>query len=123
MMLRRILLYLMAALYILAGCNHFLNEDMYLRIMPYYLPWHLPLVYISGACEILLGLMLLLPATRSIAAWLLVLLLLAVFLANIQMAVNFHAEQNPFLWLAIVRLPLQLLLLYWAWLYTRPGKR
>lgn len=119
MMLRNFFLYLMAVVYILAGCNHFLNEDTYLRIMPHYLPWHLPLVYISGACEVLLGLLLLFPATRSTAAWLLIFLLMAVFPANIQMAVNFYKAQNTLLWVAVIRLPLQLLLIYWAWLYTR----
>lgn len=109
----------MAILYILAGCNHFRNPEMYLRIMPPYMPAHLPLVYISGVCEVLCGVLLLLPATRVAGAWLTIALLVAVFPANVQMAVLFCREQHPYLWLALLRLPLQALLIGWAWLYTR----
>ena len=87
--------------------------------MPPYLPWHLELVYISGLAEIGLGALLLLPRTTVNAAWGLVALLIAVFPANVHMTM--HAELYPFasplfLWL---RLPLQGLLIAWAYSYTR----
>lgn len=112
-------LYLMAIAYMLAGFNHFRNPRMYLRIMPSYLPWHQPSVLISGVLEILLGILLVFPATRVMAAWCLILLLIAVFPANIQMALNFYHKKSPYLWIAIARLPLQPLLIWWAWLYTK----
>jgi uncharacterized membrane protein len=57
-------------------------------------------------------------ATRSIAAWLIIALLIAIFPANIQMSINFKRKNNPYFWITIVRLPLQLLLIWWAWLYA-----
>ncbi len=63
------LLWLMGALYIAAGIYHFVDPAFYVKIMPPYLPWHLELVYLSGVAEILLGALVLIPATRSLAAW------------------------------------------------------
>jgi uncharacterized membrane protein len=117
--MKDLLLYLMSLMYFAAGIYHFVNPKMYLRIMPSYLPFHLPLVYISGVCEILVAILLIPESTRSLGAWLTIALLVAVFPANIQMAVNFWQKKHPGLWMAVVRLPLQLLLIYWAWIYTR----
>jgi len=108
-----------ALFFIVAGANHFLNPDLYLKIMPPYLPWHYALVLISGAAEVALGVLLLVPRLQQLAAWGSVALLIAVFPANIHMAM--HPEMYPdipvfALWL---RLPLQALLVYWALLYTR----
>jgi uncharacterized membrane protein len=116
---KKISLYLMALLYVAAGINHFLNPKIYLGIMPPFLPQPLLLVYISGLFEVLLGLLLLVPATRTLAAWGIIVLLLAVFPANIQMAVNYLQTENPRLWLALLRLPLQGMLIWWAWQFTR----
>ncbi len=93
--MKLILLYVMAVLYLAAGVYHFVNPKMYQRIMPTYLPWHTPLVYISGVCEILFALLLIPESTRAIAAWLIIVLLIAVFPANIQMAVSFWAKAAP----------------------------
>jgi uncharacterized membrane protein len=112
-------LYLMAIAYLLAGLNHFRNPKMYMKIMPPYLPWHTELVLISGVLEILFGALLLFPATRVIGAWCIILLLIAIFPANIQMAISFYQKKSPYLWMAIARLPLQPLLIWWAWLYTK----
>jgi uncharacterized membrane protein len=103
--------------FVAAGCNHFLHAPLYVRIMPGYLPWPLALVYISGLCEIGLG-ALLLTRWRSLAAWGLLALLIAVFPANIQMALHpgLYPEFAPaLLW---ARLPLQPLLMAWAYAYT-----
>ena len=113
-----IALYTMSLFYILAGIYHFVRPKFYMKIMPPWLPSHLQLVYISGACEIILGLLLFPVATRSIAAWGIIALLIAIFPANIQMMLNFRRKNNPYLWATIVRLPLQLLLIWWAWRYT-----
>ena len=105
--------------FILAGINHFLNTEFYLKIMPTYLPFHLFLVYLSGVFEIILGALFLIPKFSRLAAWGLILLLIAVFPANIFMAMNteLFPEFNPLLiWL---RLPLQFLLIFWIYQYTK----
>jgi uncharacterized membrane protein len=113
-----ILLYFMSLLYFAAGIYHFVNPKMYMKIMPSYIPFHLPLVYISGLCEIIVAILLIPESTRSLGAWLTIALLTAVFPANIQMLINFRKKQHPGLWVAVVRLPFQFLLIYWAWTYT-----
>ena len=98
-----------------AGANHFINPAPYVAMMPGALPAPLALVYISGVAEILGGLGLILPATRKLAAWGLIALFVAVFPANVNMAVNserFRRFPPALLWL---RLPLQALLIAWAW--------
>ena len=105
-----------------AGINHFLRIGFYLRMMPTYLPLHLESVQISGVAEIVLGVLLLVPRTSSAAAWGLIALLVAVFPANLQMA--FHPETFPEFGLAglWLRLPLQAVLIAWAWWYTRRNR-
>src|SRR5215210_1345810 len=105
---KTILKYLLCVFFVLAGLNHFVNPAFYLKIMPPYLPLHHFLVYLSGFFEIVLGLLILIPGwTRRCAAWGLVVLLIAVFPANLHMALNpqLYPQLNPIaLWL---RLPLQ----------------
>ena len=106
---------------IFAGAMHFVAPKAYARIVPKFLPAPLALVYVSGVFEILGGAGLLVPATRVFAAWGLVALFVAVFPANVNMAVNgIPLGRRPMapilLWL---RLPLQALLIAWAWLYPR----
>ena len=111
-------LYLMGGLYVLAGVNHFINPKFYLKIMPPYLPYHAFLVAGSGLAEIVLGVLLFFPATRSWAAWGIILLLIAVFPANLYMAYGTQFQDiSP--WIRWGRLPLQLVLIYWAYLYTK----
>jgi len=115
-------LILMSVLYVAAGVNHFWQPQFYLNIMPHWLPWHNQLVAISGVCEIVLGLLLLFSKSRRLAAWGIILLLLAVFPANIQMMLNYWNESNPALWISILRLPLQILLIWWAYTFTKNTK-
>ncbi|HEX8290520.1 MAG TPA: MauE/DoxX family redox-associated membrane protein [Pyrinomonadaceae bacterium] len=117
---RIILKYLLCLFFVGAGLNHFINPAFYLKIMPPYLPWHRFLNYLSGFFEIALGVLLLTPALTRVAAWGLIALLVAVFPANIQMAINpqLYPEISPAaLWL---RLPLQAVFIAWAYWYTRP---
>ena len=109
----------MSLLYIAAGIFHFVRPQFYMRIMPAWLPWHSQLIYISGVAEIILGVLLIPVATRSLAAWGIIVLLVSVFPANIQMAINYWNKQNPYLWVALLRLPLQFVLIWWAWQYTK----
>jgi len=89
-----------------------------MKIMPEWLGWHKQLVIISGIAEITLAILLLFKRTQQLAALGIIMLLIAVFPANIQMMLNYYKEQNPMLWLAVLRLPLQLLLIWWAYSLT-----
>lgn len=119
---KRILLWIMGAFYVLAGAMHFARPDFYRPMMPPYLPAHDALIFLSGVGEVLCGLGVLFPPTRKLAAWGTIALLVAVFPANIHVAVNdvpvFGATEGagP---IGFVRLPLQLVLIAWAWWYTR----
>lgn len=116
---KKISLYCMAALYVLAGINHFANPDFYKKIMPPWLPWHSSMIFISGVAEIVLGFLLLPAQTRKLAAWGIIILLIMVFPANVQMMLNYQQDKNPDLWIAIIRLPLQLLLIVWAYQFAK----
>jgi uncharacterized membrane protein len=113
--------WLLTVFMVLGGLNHFLDPDPYVAMMPDALPAHLALVYISGVAEIAGGLGLILPQTRKLAAWGIVLLLLAIFPANINMAINdipLDGRDLP-TWALWGRLPLQALFIAWAYWYTR----
>ncbi|GAB3555588.1 DoxX family protein [Spirosoma fluminis] len=110
-------LYLQAIVYMAAGINHFLNPKMYLAIMPPYVPAHSLMVTLSGIAEVALGIGLLFPATRSLSAWGLILLLIAVFPANLYMATSSRFRKFP-VWLRWARLPLQGVLIWWAYQFT-----
>ena len=114
MTLRLLSRYVLALIFVLAGIWHFAHPATYLVIMPPQLPRPLALVYVSGAFEILGGLGLLLRRTRRWAGWGLLTLLVAVFPANIYMAL-IHEQLGIPGWVAWARLPLQLPLLWWVW--------
>ena len=116
------LLVVLAALMISAGVTHFLLPGVFIPMVPRWLPAAALLVAISGACEILCGVGLLVPATRRWAAWGLVALLIAVFPANVNMAVNQLPLGRQVVppWMLWARLPLQGVLVAWAWSFTRP---
>ncbi|MBM64665.1 MAG: hypothetical protein CMH55_00340 [Myxococcales bacterium] len=109
-MIRTLARFLVALFFVSVGVRHFTDAQAFVGIMPPYLPWHLELVYISGVFEILGGIGLLIPATRRQAGFGLLLLLLAVFPANIHMLVNevYFADMPKERWLLWARLPLQL---------------
>jgi len=111
--------YLFAAIFIFAGFNHFRDPGFYLRIMPPYLPWPSALHLIAGFFEFLLGVMLLIPRFQKLAAWGLVALLLAIYPANIHMAVNHHLYPELPMIFHWIRLPLQFVLIAWAWWFTK----
>ena len=119
--MKKLSLIILILFYAAAGVNHFINPDFYLKIMPPWLPWHIELVFISGVAEVLCALLLLFPSTRRAGAWCTILLLIAVFPANVQMLIDYYHQSNTMLWVAIVRLPIQLLLIWWAYSFT--GKR
>jgi uncharacterized membrane protein len=110
----------MGGLYIAAGALHFILAPRYMAIMPSYLPVHRPLVLLSGVAEIAggLGVLTPVPILRRSAAWGLIALLVAVMPANVYMVTAHAAFPGIPLWILWARLPLQLPLIYWAWLYT-----
>ena len=120
--MKKFFLYLMAAFYIAAGINHFIHSSMYMNIMPHWLPAQSILVSVSGVCEMVCGVLLLFTNTRRLGAWLAIALLIAVYPANIQMMLDYYHRHNPFLWLAILRLPLQFVLVFWAYVYTKKSE-
>ena len=109
----------MSLFYVFAGIKHFTNPDWYMKIMPPYLPLHKELVYISGAFEIILGLMLLLDKTRFIGGWGLILLLIAVFPANIYLAHTNGVAMNTTPLIAWGRLPFQAIFILIAYWHTK----
>jgi uncharacterized membrane protein len=108
----------MTVLYIVAGLNHFIHPEFYIKIMPPWIPLHEELVFVSGICEVLFALLLIYPFTRRFGAWCIIGLLIVIFPANIQMMLDYQHENNPLLWLTILRLPIQILLIWWAYNFT-----
>ena len=106
----------MGVFYISIGISHFTSPIWYVQIVPPYLPYKLELVYISGLFEILFGGMLFFKKTRFLAGWGLILLLIAVYPANIYLAQTNGAAMNTTPLIAWGRLPVQFIfvgLAYW----------
>ena len=97
-----------------AGLNHFRRPRLYAAIMPPYLPRHGLLVALSGYAEVLLGVLVLIPRTQRLAGGGLVALLLAVFPANLHMAMNPLRFQPLPAWALWGRLPIQAALIAWV---------
>ena len=104
----------------LLGINHFVMPRAYASIMPDYIPAHIPLVYASGVAEVAAALATMHPRTRRAGGWFLIATLLAIFPANVHMAM--HPERYPNVpggeATLLARLPLQALFIYWVWLAT-----
>ncbi|WP_336133822.1 DoxX family protein [Natronomonas amylolytica] len=121
------LCYAMGGIYVIAGIMHFVAPESYVQIVPPSLPAPLALVYLSGVAEVGLGLGVLHPRTRPYAAWGLVALLLAIFPANVYMATSGVVIEgasapirDPSPLARWARLPMQVVLIAWAWWYTTP---
>ncbi|HVF78879.1 MAG TPA: MauE/DoxX family redox-associated membrane protein [Solirubrobacteraceae bacterium] len=112
---------LLAVVFTAAGALHFLRPAMYEEIMPDYVPAHHELVLASGAAEIAGALMVIFPRTRRLGGLWLAATLVAVFPANLNMAL--HPDRYASLAPALLwaRLPLQALLIWWALRATRPA--
>lgn len=110
---------------IIVGITHFVVPQEYAKIVPPQLPFPVGLVYLSGFYEILGGIGLLVPPLSEPAAWGLIALFIAVFPANINMAINHITIKNipDSDLLRVARLPLQAVLIAWAWWYTKPSDK
>ncbi|PAU95284.1 hypothetical protein CK503_03560 [Aliifodinibius salipaludis] len=110
--------YILAALFLITGILHFVKPKLFTGIMPDYIPYHLMMVYVSGAAEVLGGLGILFERTQVWAGWGLILLLVAVFPANINMTVESIQKSgytSLYSMVTILRLPLQFVLIYWVY--------
>lgn len=112
---------ILAIFFISVGIMHFVRTSFFMAIMPPYLPYHLELVYISGIFEMLGGIGILVPQVRKWAGYGLILLLIAVFPANVQMLINAvkASESTATIIVLILRLPIQPLLIYWVYRCTK----
>ncbi len=130
-MIRNLLRWVLTCFMVSIGVLHFTHGPVFASIVPPALPSPLLLVYMSGVIEIGLGVMLAFERTRVMAGWLLIALFVAVFPANVYMALHPDLElvgkpawlPSPSPLAAWLRLPFQGVLIYWAWLYTRPPAR
>jgi uncharacterized membrane protein len=124
--MKRPLRYVMGLTYVVAGVLHFVAPKVYEQVVPPQFPKPRTLVSLSGVAEVVLGIGVLFERTRRVSAWGLVALLVAVFPANVYMATaddldldgvpeRFSDPPDAALW---ARLPLQAVLIAWAWWYT-----
>jgi uncharacterized membrane protein len=117
-MLRTVSRALLSLMFVTLGVLHFTTADAFVHVMPPYLPLHLELVYLSGLFEILGGVGVQIPKLRKAAGYGLLALLIAVFPANIHMALNEVSAPDgtpipvALLW---ARLPLQFVMMAWVW--------
>ncbi|MGZ3812668.1 MAG: DoxX family protein [Mucilaginibacter sp.] len=121
--LKKASLVVLILFYIVAGINHFRSPDSYIRIIPHYLPYPSALNILAGCFEILFGLMLIFPKTRRIAAWGIMLMLIAFLPVHISMIGDAPLQLGsltvtPFIaWLRLV--VFQPLLILWTWWYSK----
>jgi len=112
-----ITMYIMSIFYISVGINHFVDPDWFVQIVPLYLSrYDLELVYISGVCEVMFGVLILFKKTRYYAALGLIVTLAAVFPANIYLAQSDGVVMGTSAAIAWYRLPFQslfIVLAYW----------
>ena len=117
-MIQNILTYTLSLSFLTIGTLHFTHTDFFMQIMPPYIPYHKFCVLFSGLAELSIGVAVAIVSLRRYAGWAILLLLLAVFPANIHMAVNnvqiAGLPEMP-LWALWARLPLQFVFAYWAW--------
>ena len=111
-------LYLMAFVYFIAGINHFKNPRLYIKIIPPYFPNPKLLNSLSGVAEMILGIALCIPAISNFAAWGVIALLIAIFPTHVYMYFEEKARMGLPKWVLLLRMPLQLGLIYWAYQYT-----
>ena len=120
---KRILLWVMAVFYVFGGFNHLMNPEFYVAIIPPGLPNPEWLNVLAGLAEIVLGVYVLAPRARVFAAWGIIALLIAIFPANVYVAMENFGSGGPGTGNAVfnyIRLPFQALFIAWAWWYTLP---
>jgi uncharacterized membrane protein len=113
----------MSIFYTLAGLYHFINPVFYVGLVPESVDEKEFIIAVSGLFEIILGLFLLFRETRKIAAIAIIIMLLVfLFVVHFPMALDFFDNENPLLWFAIIRIPIQFVLIYWAFRVSKIRK-
>lgn len=118
----RIPLLFIALFFIIGGIAHFVAADFFILMMPDYLGYHKQLVSISGVFEVLGAIGILVPKTRLLAAYGLIALIIAVYPANINMAVHADHYKNISAFFLYIRLPVQLLFIWFVWWAVTPER-
>jgi len=112
-------LYLMALIYVVAGLMHFIRPKIYMRILPGYLPGHKYLVTFSGLAEIILGVAICFAATKNFAIYFVIIMLTFFLPVHLHMLFDKKASMGLPRWMLIWRIPLQFLLMFWAYSYLK----
>lgn len=120
---RRISRFVLALFFVIAGLNHFRSPETYLAMMPPWLPAPYSLNLLSGMAEIAGGLGIIIPRTRRAAGFGLILLLIAVFPANLHVAIHGWPGTDIPRWILIARLPFQLLFIAWVYYSAEFSKK
>jgi len=107
-------LYIMGGVYFILGIIHFTHTGFYRPLMPRFLPAHNALILWSGFAEIILGLGVLFPPTRSIALWGIIAMLIVFLTVHINMILPGN-RLGISVWILLLRLPIQFALIYWAY--------
>lgn len=116
-----VFLYSMAIMYMALGLMHLVKPTLYLAVMPAWLPFKMFLIYLSGVAEILLGALLIPVRTRMVSAWLIIVMLVVFFFViHVPQAMEYYQTGNKHFIITLIRLPMQFLLIAWAWPYTKP---
>ena len=117
--IKSISIYVMSFFYILVGLKHFQNPHWFVQIVPPPLPFKLEIVYLSGFIEIVFGVLILFKKFRFIIGWSLIALLIAVYPANIYLAMTNGVAMNTTPLIAWGRLPFQFIFIYLAYWHTK----
>jgi uncharacterized membrane protein len=119
--MKRIARVVLGVAFIVAGLNHFWQPRFYRAIMPPYIPEHELMVALSGYAEVILGALVFVPRLHQITRAGLVALLIAIFPANLHMALNPERYSQVPEWLLWARLPLQAVMVAWVlWAVESP---
>jgi uncharacterized membrane protein len=118
----RLPLLIIALFFLVGGIGHFISAGFFIMAMPDYLPYHQELVLISGVFEVLGAIGLLVPKTRLLAGYGLIALILAVYPANINMALHPEKYHNISVFFLYLRLPMQLLFIWFVWWAIAPER-
>ncbi|MFC4262192.1 DoxX family protein [Ferruginibacter yonginensis] len=118
--IKKILLYLLIAFYLFMGSMHFVKPEQYFEMMPSWLPVHSILISLSGVIEIALALLLIPNTTRTIAAKVIIAMLIIFFFAiHIPQSISYYTSGNKLFIASLIRLPIQFLFIGWAWMFAK----
>lgn len=109
--------YTLSGIFIITGLLHLIRPRAFMRVMPLYIPYHRTLVYGSGVGEIMAGLGMLFPSTKTLAIWSIISMLILFFPVHIHMLFHKKAGLGLPKSVLLFRLLLQFFLISWAYSY------